>query len=146
MEELGHFDLGSQVILGLPQGLEVVAEEGARLFVGDPIARKGQVVGWSFAGKEDRRRGKETKAPRLRGATTLKRKRPRAAKEGLAPRTLTRRGSVAQELKPCEERWRRARWRLHRSFRMCAQKIAPPLPAAPSSRAKRCRDLYGAHN
>ena len=38
MDELGHFDLGSQVILSLPDGLDVCLEGSPKLFPGDPIA------------------------------------------------------------------------------------------------------------
>ncbi|CAK9036863.1 unnamed protein product [Durusdinium trenchii] len=49
MDELGHFDVGSQVILALPKSLHILPKEGARMFVGDPIAaehvqKKEQVV------------------------------------------------------------------------------------------------------
>lgn len=39
MDEIGYFDVGSQVILALPKGLQLLPKEGARVFVGDPIAR-----------------------------------------------------------------------------------------------------------
>ena len=39
MDELGHFDLGSQVILSLPE-VDVCFEGSPRLFPGDPIASK----------------------------------------------------------------------------------------------------------
>ena len=39
MDEIGYFDVGSQVILALPKGLQLLPNEGARVFVGDPIAR-----------------------------------------------------------------------------------------------------------
>eukprot|EP00439_Symbiodinium_sp_Y106_P081033 s171_g19.t3 len=38
MDELGHFDLGSQVILSLPDGVDVCLEGSPKLFPGDPIA------------------------------------------------------------------------------------------------------------
>ncbi|CAE7663078.1 PSD3 [Symbiodinium sp. CCMP2456] len=38
MDELGHFDLGSQVILSLPDGMDVCLEGSPKLFPGDPIA------------------------------------------------------------------------------------------------------------
>ena len=38
MDEIGHFDLGSQIILALPKGLRILPEEGAKMFVGDPLA------------------------------------------------------------------------------------------------------------
>lgn len=37
MHELGHFDSGSQVILVLPRGVEVVVQGGDKVFPGDPI-------------------------------------------------------------------------------------------------------------
>ena len=39
MDEIGYFDVGSQVILVLPKGLQLLPKEGARVFVGDPMAR-----------------------------------------------------------------------------------------------------------
>ncbi|CAE7485698.1 psd [Symbiodinium pilosum] len=42
MDELGHFDLGSQVILSLPKGADVLFEGSPRLFPGDPIADCGK--------------------------------------------------------------------------------------------------------
>ena len=38
MDELGHFDLGSQVILSLPDGVDVCLEGSPKLFPGGPIA------------------------------------------------------------------------------------------------------------
>jgi hypothetical protein len=43
MDEIGHFDLGSQVILALPKRLRILPKEGAKMFVGDPLA---QCVEW----------------------------------------------------------------------------------------------------
>ena len=39
MDEIGHFDLGSQVILALPKRLRILPKEGAKMFVGDPLAQ-----------------------------------------------------------------------------------------------------------
>ena len=38
MDELGHFDLGSQVILALPKSLRLLPQKCPRVFVGDPLA------------------------------------------------------------------------------------------------------------
>ncbi|CAK0855903.1 unnamed protein product [Prorocentrum cordatum] len=38
MDELGHFDAGSQVLLVLPRGADVLLRGGERLFPGDPVA------------------------------------------------------------------------------------------------------------
>ena len=42
MDELGYFDLGSQVILSLPKEADVLFEGSPRLFPGDPIADCGK--------------------------------------------------------------------------------------------------------
>lgn len=38
MDELGYFDLGSQVILALPSSANMLVKGGSKLFVGDPVA------------------------------------------------------------------------------------------------------------
>lgn len=39
MDEVGHFDLGSQVILVLPPGISLLLKGGEKVFPGDPVGR-----------------------------------------------------------------------------------------------------------
>jgi len=53
MDELGHFDFGSQVILVLPQGLDLVVDRTTKAFPGDPVAKEEEEGSGEGEGEED---------------------------------------------------------------------------------------------